>query len=231
MIELLNMDCMDYLRDCADDAFELAICDPPYNVGASDGKFGGKRKKPSLINGETNGKHYANHDKVPSAEYFRELFRVSRNQIIWGSNYYPQHLHHSGAIVWDKLLTGPLSDCEIAFQSFNKLVLKVTHEWSGFRRGGDKSVRIHPNQKPIKLYKWLLKNYAKPGDRIFDSHFGSASIAIACHDYGFDLVGCELDKDYYDAACERLRVHQAQGKLFKPEPPQAKPEQLRMEVE
>jgi site-specific DNA-methyltransferase (adenine-specific) len=195
---------MEYMKTIPDKHFDLAIVDPPYNVSASDGKFGGQKSKPSLISNKTNAKHYANHNKTPDEEYFNELFRISKNQIIWGSNYYPQYLYHSGAIVWDKLTTGPLSDCELAFQSFNKLVYKYTQAWTGFNKGGDTSTRIHPNQKPVKLYDWLLKNYAKEGDKILDTHLGSGSSAIAAHYAGFEFVGCELDTDYYKAACERF---------------------------
>ena len=203
-------DCMEALRGMEGNQYELAIVDPPYNVGASDGKFGGKRSKPSVISGKLNGKHYANHNKTPDRIYFDELFRVSKNQVIWGSNYYPQFLRHSGAVVWDKLTTGPLSDCEIAFQSFNKLVLKFTNAWSGFNKGGDKSARIHPNQKPVALYKWLLANYANEGDTILDTHGGSMSSAIACWDAGYDLDLWESDEDYYAAGVARLEKHKQQ---------------------
>ena len=115
----LNLgDSLEAMKMMEDNAYDLAIVDPPYNVGASNGNFGGQKKKPSKISGKTKAKHYANHDRTPDEEYFNELFRVSKNQIIWGSNYYPQYLTHSGAIVWDKLTTGPLSDCELAVQSF-----------------------------------------------------------------------------------------------------------------
>jgi len=220
MIEMLNMDCMEYMSTLPDKAFELAIVDPPYNVGASDGTFGGKSAAPSRVT-TANGKHYANHNSTPQQEYFDELFRVSKNQIIWGANYYPEYLYHSGWIVWDKLTTGPLSDCELAFQSINKLVAKFTSAWTGFNKGNKEereTERIHPNQKPVNLYRWLLSRYAKPGDKILDTHGGSGSICIACHDLGYDLTWMELDKDYYDAACERYRIHASQTQLFQPEP-------------
>jgi site-specific DNA-methyltransferase (adenine-specific) len=205
---------MEFMRTKPDKFYDLAIVDPPYNVGASDGNFGGKKEKPSRINGKLNGKHYANHDKTPDAEYFDELFRISTNQIIWGSNYYPQYLRHSGAIIWDKLTTGPLSDCEIAFQSFNKLVIKYTHAWTGFNKGGDKSIRVHPNQKPIDLYRWTLREFAKPNDKILDTHGGSMSIAIACDMEGFDLDICEIDKEYFDAGVKRFNEYKRQLTLF-----------------
>ena len=209
-IELLHIDCMEYMATLPDKAFDLAIVDPPYNVGASDGSFGnrGYDSKTSKL------KHYANHDKLPEADYFNELKRVSKNWIVWGANYYPQYFNHSGAIVWHKKNDNPLSDCEIAFQSFNKLVKYVWVEWQGFLKGGETGQRIHPNQKPIKLYDWILMNYAKPGDKILDTHLGSGSSAIAAHKMGFDFVGCELDKDYYDAACKRFKEQTAQLTLL-----------------
>jgi len=193
-----------------DKAFDLAIVDPPYNVGASDGSFGnrGYDSKTSKL------KHYANHDKLPEADYFNELKRVSKNWIVWGANYYPQYFNHSGAIVWHKKNDNPLSDCEIAFQSFNKLVKYVWVEWQGFLKGGETGQRIHPNQKPIKLYDWILMNYAKPGDKILDTHLGSGSSAIAAHKMGFDFVGCELDFDYHAAAVKRFKEQTAQLSLL-----------------
>lgn len=201
---------MDGMKEFPDNYFDLAIVDPPYNVGASNGTFGGQKKKPSKISFKLNAKHYSNYNQTPNREYFIELFRISKNQIIWGSNYYPQYLKHSGAIIWDKLTTGPLSDCEIAFQSFNKLVTKYTHAWSGFNKGGDKSVRIHPNQKPIQLYKWILKNYATPDMKIIDTHAGSCSSVIAFIDFGCEWIAFEKDKDYFDAASKRIEQHKSQ---------------------
>ena len=219
MITMLNMDCMDYMATLPDKAFALAIVDPPYNVGASDGMFGARKegKHSSQYSGL---KHYANHNSTPTQLYFDELFRVSKNQIIWGANYYPEYLHHSGWIFWDKLTTGPLSDGELAFQSLNKLVEKYTSAWTGFNKGNKEereTSRIHPNQKPVALYRWLLQKYAKPGDRILDTHGGSGSICIACHDLGYDLTWMELDKNYYDAACARYKLHASQAQLFEPE--------------
>jgi len=187
-VELLNIDCMEYMAGCADNSFDLAIVDPPYAVGACDGKFGGKKGHESKVYAWHNGKKYVNWDTTPSDDYFIFLFRISKNQIIWGSNYYPESLYHSGAIVWVKKNGGPLSDCEIAFQSFNKLVKRYDQQWSGFLKGGEKSLRIHPNQKPIALYNWLLENYAVKGQRILDTHLGSGSSAIAAHYFGADFV-------------------------------------------
>jgi site-specific DNA-methyltransferase (adenine-specific) len=224
-IRLHNLDCMIGMAAMRDKQFELAIVDPPYSVGASDGKFGGKKEHQSKVYA-ADGKHYTNHSTRPEQDYFDQLFRVSNNQIIWGANYYPEFLYHSGWIVWDKLTTGPLSDCELAFQSTNKLVEKFTSAWTGFNKGNREereTLRIHPNQKPVNLYRWLLKKYAKPGNRILDTHAGSCSLAIACIDLGFELEAYELDADYFNAAVERIENHLKQPPLFKPEA--AKPRQ------
>jgi site-specific DNA-methyltransferase (adenine-specific) len=210
-INIYNRDCLDAMREMPDNAFDLAIVDPPYAVGASDGSFG-NRKHDSKT---SNLKHYANHDKCPDADYFTELKRVSKNWIVWGANYYPQHFTHSGAIIWHKKNDNPLSDCEIAFQSLNKLVKYYFSEWQGFLKGGETGQRIHPNQKPVALYKWLLDKYAKEGDKILDTHLGSGSIAIACYEYSFNLTGFELDTDYFNAAKQRVENHiQSHPKLF-----------------
>lgn len=215
-LTLLNIDCMEYMATVPDKYFDLAVVDPPYNVSASNGRFGGKKSKPSLVSNKRNAKHYANHNTTPNGEYFKELFRISKNQIIWGSNYYPQHLYHSGAIVWDKLTTGPLSDCEIAFQSFNKLVEKYTQAWSGFNKGGEVTIRVHPNQKPVRLYDWIYDRYASENCKVIDTHLGSGSNAIAGHysDKVSEFVGCELDKDYYNDMIKRVRKDTEQLKLF-----------------
>lgn len=211
-IEILNINCVEYMKTLPDKSFDLAVVDPPYNVGASDGTFGNKgvyTQRGKRL------KHYANHNSTPNQEYFNELFRVSSNQIVFGMNYYPQYLYHSGAIVWDKKLTGsPMSECEIAFQSFSKLVLKCECEWNGFLKGGEKSTRIHPNQKPIALYRWILDKFAEKGQRVIDTHLGSGSSAIAAHYFGVDFVGCELDKDYYNSACIRVKEETRQIRMF-----------------
>src|SRR5690606_4446830 len=149
---------------------------------------------------------------IPKEEYFKELFRVSKNQIIWGANYYTKYLPGSmGWIFWDKGQDLTMSDGELAFSSFERaLRRKVINRSQLVLEGGT----IHPTQKPIKLYKWLLDKYAKQGDKILDTHLGSGSIAIACHDYAFELTACELDKDYYDKAIDRIKKHTAQQTLF-----------------
>lgn len=216
--ETYNTDCLEAMRQMPDKAFDLAIVDPPYAVGAADCSFGGQVGKLSNVVGNSHA--YANADTPPDAEYFAELFRVSHHQIIWGANYYPQHLTHSGAIVWDKMTTGVLSDCELAFQSFNKLVRKVTIGWGGYFKQDARifNIRIHPNQKPVALYKWLLQNYAKPGDTILDTHLGSGSSRIAAYDLGFDFTGYELDADYFNAQEKRFKEHCDQPKLWTPAP-------------
>lgn len=201
MIDIQNRDCMDLLKETPDKFYDLAICDPPYGIGD---KFKGGNSGKMQFN-QVVDKGW---DKVPSKEYFTELFRVSENQIIWGGNYFdlpPTRCF----IVWDKIISEDftLAMAELAWTSFDRLA-KI------YRLQVPKDGKIHPTQKPIKLYKWLLKNYAKEGDKILDTHCGSGSIAIACYDMGFDLTATELDKDYYEASLLRLENHKKQLKLF-----------------
>ena len=232
-INLYNCDNMEFMKGLPDNYYELAIVDLEYNIGASK-----PSKKPEFVK-QKNGKmlrvtpkNYEHTDwdnKLSSAEYLEELFRISKNQIIFGGNYYGLS---GGYIVWDKI-NGDSDQfgCELAWQSFNKRTDIVRYMWQGMFQGvyigkdihksavqqGDKSLnqnRIHPTEKPIILYKWLLDNYAKKGDKIFDSHLGSASIAIACWDYGFCLDGCELNEKYFNTAVERFENHIKQQKLF-----------------
>jgi site-specific DNA-methyltransferase (adenine-specific) len=231
---VMNCDCMEYMSTIPDNFFELAVVDPPYAVGASDGNFGGKKSAPSRISGKVNGKNYTNFDKIPDKEYFDELFRISKNQIIWGSNYYPQYLYGSGAIIWDKKndKNHVLSDCEIAFQSLSKLVNIVRIAWGGFYKEDSNEMlkyRVHPNQKPVNLYNWTYLNYAKPGDKIFDSHMGSQSSRIAAYDMGFDYWGCELDADYFRDGCKRYENHIAQQVMQFPDP-EPLPEQTKLSL-
>lgn len=206
MIEMLNMDCMEFLKNTPDKAFELAIVDPPYGIGE---KFKGGKSGKMQFN-EVVEKGW---DEAPSKEYFQELKIVSKNQIIFGGNYF--NLPPSRCwIIWDKLISEDfsLAMAEMAWTSFDEVVRIV--RMATPKDGG----KIHPTQKPVALYKWLLSRYAKPGDKILDTHGGSGSICIACHDLGYDLTWMELDADYYKAACERYRRHAAQGSLFEPEP-------------
>jgi site-specific DNA-methyltransferase (adenine-specific) len=205
-VELLNIDCMEYMTTLEDDAFDLAIVDPPYGIGengdrnASRGKMAVAKDYKSFAGGDTN---------PPDKAYFIELRRVSKNQIIWGANHFMQNigLGSSCWVVCDKM-TGEsdFADCELAYTSFKTAVRKFQFRWSGMLQGDmkNKEMRIHPTQKPVKLYQWLLDNYAKPGQRILDTHLGSGSSAIAAHYFGVDFVGCELDQDYYEAACDRF---------------------------
>lgn len=198
MIEIFNMDCMELMRSAKDKQWDLAIVDPPYGIG----DFTRNISRRKAINRKYRRAVW--NDSIPSDEYFEELNRVSSHRIIWGANYY--NCFESGALIWDKGNEHPdMSSCEIASCSIISTVQRLKYFYTGFTE-----VRIHPCQKPIALYKWLLKNYAKPGWKILDTHLGSGSIAIACHDYGYDLTACELDKDYYEAAVKRLKQHQAQ---------------------
>ena len=210
MIDLYNIDCMKYLSLCKDNEFDLAIVDPPYGIGAN---------KMTLGNGKrTVYRGMADWDKnAPDAEYFEELRRVSKNQILWGANNYITKIRHdsSGWLFWDKGTgSNDFSDGEIAYTSFSGALRKYFVSWVGANaKERNEPDRIHPTQKPVKLYEWLLMNYAKKGDRILDTHLGSGSIALACHNLGFDLVGCELDTDYFNAAQKRLKLHQSQLRI------------------
>jgi site-specific DNA-methyltransferase (adenine-specific) len=202
MITLLNMDCMEYMSSLPDKAFDLAIVDPPYGIGESGGA---KRTRGSK---KTNGLKKDWDNQRPSKEYFDELNRVSKNQIIWGGNYFADLLAPSRCwLYWQKDMGGDFSDGELAWTSFDK-VLKQ------FRKRSDTFNRIHPTQKPVKLYEWLLANYAKEGDRILDTHLGSGSSAIAAHYGGFEFVGMELDKDYYESAVKRFNEETKQVDMF-----------------
>lgn len=230
MIELFNEDCMAVMARYSDKHFELAIVDPPYGRkedGGTNRCHNVKQKNGTVlrcIDGGYIKKDWDN--EPPKLEYFSELQRISKHRIIWGANYMPVKLQ-GGAIVWDKLNDGvDQSGAEIAYCSMNERVDLVRYMWRGMMQGeavgsmrqqGNKALnekRIHPTQKPVKLYEWLLKNYAKPGDKILDTHLGSGSIAIACHYAGHDLVGCEIDKDYFDAAQARIQRETRQISLF-----------------
>lgn len=212
-ILMINADCMEVMKHIKDGEAELSCVDPPYGIGA-DGRIGGDNCGVST--------RYAEKEwdsTRPPAEYFTELKRVSRNQIIWGGNYFADLLEaSSGWIFWDKHASGNFSDGELAWTSFNQALKKFDFTWNGMRQGDmkNKEYRIHPTQKPVALYKWLLSRYAKPGDRILDTHGGSGSICIACYDLGYDLTWMELDEDYYKAAVARYKNHAAQATLFAP---------------
>ncbi|MCP3671627.1 MAG: site-specific DNA-methyltransferase, partial [Gammaproteobacteria bacterium] len=176
MIELLNCDCMEYMEGLEDNAFDLAIVDPPYGIGESGGAQRTRGSK------RTNGVKKEWDNERPSLQYFQELQRVSMGQIIWGGNYFADLLPASRCwLYWDKLMGGDFSDGELAWTSFDKVLKKFT-------KCNKSHGKIHPTQKPVKLYEWLLTNYAKEGDRILDTHLGSGSSAIAAHYAGFDFV-------------------------------------------
>ena len=210
-INMIHADCMDYMATLPDKAFELAIVDPSY--GAGDVASFTPRAK-----GNTKNKIHkeTKWNIVPEKEYFSELFRVSRNHIIWGGNDLCDILPISrGWIFWDKIYenTFNFSAGELAWTSFDSVLkmFRCSARWTP-----NEPLFIHPTQKPVALYKWLLSRYAKPGDRILDTHGGSGSICIACHDLGYDLTWMELDADYYAAACKRYQTHAAQTTLFDP---------------
>lgn len=216
MITATNECNMQMMARYPDNYFDLAIVDPPYGIGEDGLKnhSRGKATKPTKYtpkNWDTS---------APNKEYFNELKRVSKNQIIWGANHFVENIPNSNSscwIIWDKLNgENDFADCEIAYSSFKTAVRKYTFRWAGMLQGDmkNKEVRIHPTQKPVKLYKWILTNYANKGDKILDTHRGSASLDIACHDLGFDLVTCELDKEYFDNGNKRLQQYQSQLKIF-----------------
>lgn len=207
-LTITNEDNMLLMARYPDNYFDLAIVDPPYGIGAGSKNF---------INGtsKTVKDYYKTNDwdlKRPSQEYFNELFRVSKNQMIWGGNYFSDLLPPFRCFVfWDKTIHGnSYADGELCWTSFDNVARYFRENIAQTNSEG----RIHPTQKSIKLYKWLLDKYAKQGDKILDTHLGSGSIAIACHDYGFDLTACELDKEYFDKAMERITNHTNQTKLF-----------------
>jgi len=215
-VELLNIDCMEYMKTAPDKYFDLAIVDPPYGIGES-GKTNKSRGKLAVAK---DYKSFAGDDlKPPDREYFIELERVSKNQIIWGANHFIDLIGKRSPcwIVWDKVNgESDFADCELAYSSFKTAVRKFQFQWAGMLQGNmkNKEHRIHPTQKPKALYDWLLHTYAKPGQKILDTHLGSGSSAIAAHYYGVDFVGCELDKDYYESAVKRFYLQTAQDTLF-----------------
>ncbi len=222
LIQAYNMDCMDFMRDKPDNYYDLAIVDPPYGINF-DGNTtvkgkGGKANTFSSIQ---------HHDKRgwdstrPTVEYFNEIQRVSKNQIVWGGNYFADLLPpKKGWVFWDKKITNAnntnFSDGELAWTSFNCILRRFTYDWIGFGYLNNPQMekKTHPTQKPVQLYKWLLQNYAKGGDKILDTHGGSFSSAIACHMEGFDLDICELDEDYFNDAVKRFKLNTVQGRLF-----------------
>ena len=209
---ITNEDNMELMARYKDNYFDLAIVDPPYGgndaIGLKDNTS--KNKQATKRNNYNVFQNIA-----PSKKYFDELIRISKNQIIWGVNFYNNYNLFGGRLVWDKKGTA-FGRAEMAYLSMTKSVNICEIIWNGMIQHDmkNKENRIHPTQKPVKLYEWLLMNYAKEGDKILDTHLGSGSIAIACHNLGFDLTACELDKEYYDAAIKRIDQHKAQIRMF-----------------
>jgi site-specific DNA-methyltransferase (adenine-specific) len=202
---ITNEDNMQLMARYEDNHFDLAIVDPPYGIGMGGGKFG---------NSKTDFKQFAGSDEcIPDVDYFKEMMRVSKNYIVWGGNYMTEFLPPKSCfIVWDKVQPEQftMAMAELAITSFNSPAKIFKQRIVGANKNG----KIHPTQKPIKLYEWILMNYAKEGDKILDTHLGSGSIAIACHNLGYDLTACELDKDYYEAAMKRIQQHKQQIRMF-----------------
>jgi site-specific DNA-methyltransferase (adenine-specific) len=217
ILTITNEDNMRLMARYPDNYFDLAIVDPPYGIG-----FGTFNRTNKTSNGtRVKANKYKNDnwdDGIPNDEYFIELQRVSKNQIVWGGNYFPYlwRFGCKGFIFWYKGNPVPnFADGELAYTSFNKVAKQFDFRYYGNLQGKTSAdIKHHPTQKPIELYKWLLDNYAKEGDKILDTHLGSGSIAIACHDYGFDLTACELDKEYFDKAMERINNHRKQLTMF-----------------
>ena len=205
-INIFNCDCMELLKQTPDNYYSLALVDPPYGIGHS------------LLSGEKRGSKFVRTTKhvewdvLPSKEYFSELKRVSKNQIIWGGNYFLDYLPSTrGMLIWDKIQIFSGADFEFAWISFDTSA--KAFRMSRVEAYGNIN-KIHPTEKPVDLYKFCLDKYAKQGDKILDTHLGSGSIAIACHDYKFELTACELDKEYFEKAVERIKNHVGQQKLF-----------------
>ena len=199
MINFHNIDCIDFMKQKPENYYDLAIVDPPYGIGIAKNPVRQQHEKKEWDNA------------IPKREYFDELKRVSKHQIIWGGNYFLDHLGNTqGFFIWDKVqpFEFSLAMCEFAWTSFQKPAKIFTRSVLA-ERG-----KIHPTQKPIQLYRWLLQNYATKGDKILDTHGGSGSIAIACNIEGFDLDICEIDKDYFEASKKRFNIHKSQLKLF-----------------
>ena len=214
-IEVTNEDNIELMSRYPDNYFELAIVDPPYGI-KEDGKKNHSRDKLAKAK-RYSVKSWDNCS--PEKPYFKELKRVSKNQIIFGANHFIESIPNASSscwIVWDKLNgLNDFADAELVYSSFKTAVRIFKFRWAGMLQGNmkNKEERIHPTQKPVALYKWLLMNYAKEGDKILDTHLGSGSIALACHELGFSLTACELDSEYYDAALKRFKQQTAQLRL------------------
>jgi site-specific DNA-methyltransferase (adenine-specific) len=221
-----NMDCMDGMKEFPDGYFDLAIVDPPYGIGLQTMTFtktGAIRDSRKMKSKRRDYRLTSGWDVRPTKEYFDELFRVSKKQIIWGGNYFNDYLYPSRSfVIWDKResekMNNDLADCEYAWLSSGMGVARIyRHLWSGMLQKDmkNKEDRFHPTQKPVALYEWLLNKYANPGDKILDTHVGSASSLVACEELGFKYVGFEIDPEYYAKGMERLENNRAQMSLFR----------------
>lgn len=232
--KLFNIDCMELMSQCQDKSIDLAVVDPNYGIKQAGGTNKSRGQNVRQKNGTkifVEAKDYkpyhGNDEEPPPIGYFDELFRVSKNQIIFGVNYFSHYQFGPGRIVWDKVNgNNDFSDCEIAYCSFHDSVRIFRYMWNGMMQGmsiaeghimqGNKALnekRIHPNQKPVALYKWIIMNYAKPGYKILDTHAGSCSSLIACYDLGFNYIASEIDTHYWDIGTERIREHKAQLRI------------------
>jgi len=219
-----NEDNMELMARYEDNYFDLAIVDPPYGIGADKAQNAAAESRKKANGKSKSGRGWkeykdSNWDNViPTDEYFKEVFRVSKKQIIWGGNYFPFIWNYSNSfLIWNKMQRDfSLADGELAWYSETQKAMRIFD----FSRGGAlannnrNGGRFHPTQKPVKLYEWILINYAKKGDTILDTHLGSGSIAIACHNLGYELTACELDKEYYDLAMKRIEQHKQQLRMF-----------------
>ena len=214
--EAYNMDCMEYMKNIPDNYFDLAVVDPPYGIGES----GANNHSRGKLAKAQNYKAFSGNDKEPpNQDYFNELLRVSKNQIVWGANHFISKIPFDSPcwIVWDKENgETDFADCELAWTSFGSAVRKFQFRWQGMLQGNmkNKEERIHPTQKPVALYRWIFQHYGKDGDKILDTHLGSGSSRIAAYEAGLDFVGCEIDKEYFDKQEERFQAFTDQLRLF-----------------
>lgn len=213
---IINADCLEILRQLPDKCIDLVLTDPPYGIGVN--------KKTVIFDGTIHGKGFGAKrsffakkdwdDAIPSKEIFDEIFRVSKNQIIWGGNYFTEYLNNKSCwIVWDKENgTNDFADCELAYTSFNSAVRKYTYRWNGCLQGNmkEKEIRIHPTQKPLPLFQWCLQNYSNENDLVLDPFSGSGTTAVACHNLNRRFICIEKDPEYYAASVKRLEEAQRQ---------------------
>ena len=212
-LTITNEDNMLLMARYPDNYFDLAIVDPPYGIGFGDYERGGGNLKTKERHTKNGKKKWD--DSIPNQDYFNELQRVSKNQIIWGGNYFPLEPTQCFIFWYKQNPVANFSDGELAWTSFKKPALCFDYRYYGNLSGKTSAeTKMHPTQKPVELYRYCLEKLAKQGDKILDTHLGSGSIAIACHDYGFELTACELDKEYFDKAMQRINNHMSQQKLF-----------------